>query len=210
MASYSGSGWNEYRALSVRMLTFPPAKTRGHTRQRLMSLSRLSKWLGCGQDTQDLAFSLLSMALSNPINPDWARTLLEAVPTCGRKAIQDLVLMEHLGRPKAGDESNWQWTLQRLTQDCLSTEDGYIVHSFNTYKHAKTLLALAYLWHAGDKRWVGDEVSRHQVEWMSQHHERLTRSEEATIDTFLVDWRRAGLMAVADGRKSGQERRMKM
>ena len=52
------------------------------------------------------------MALSNPVNPDWARALLEAVPTCGRKAIQDLVLMEHLGRPKAGDESNWQWTLK--------------------------------------------------------------------------------------------------
>ena len=71
-------------------------------------------------------------------------------------------------------------------------------------------MALAYLWRTGDKRWVGDEVSRHQVEWMSQHHERLTRSEEATIDTFLVDWRWAGLMAVADVRKSGQERRMKM
>lgn len=157
---YSGSGWNTFRALSVRTLEFPPAKTRGHIRRRMMSLSRLSRWLGCGQDTQDLAFFLLSMSLSKPVNPDWARALLEAVPTCGRKAIQDLVLMEHLGRPKAGQEAHWQWTLQRLTQDCLSTEDGTIVHSFNTTKHAKTLLALAYLWRAGYKQWVGDEISR--------------------------------------------------
>lgn len=37
---------------------------------------------------------------------------------------------------------------------------------------------------------------------MSQHCDKSTRKDEEAIDIFLTEWRRSGLMAVADVRKN--------
>ena len=198
---YTGSGWNAYRALSIRMLSYAPATTQGHTRRRLMSLVRLSRWLGCSQDLQDLSFSLLSMSLTHEVKIDWAKALLEAIPGCGSRAVEDLVLCEHLGKPQAGQEDTWQWVLQRLIQTRL-TPDKQVSYSFDLAKHTKTLLVVCYLWRASDKQWVGDGADRAQVAWMSQHRDSSTRKDEEAINTFLAEWRRVGLVAVADVREN--------
>ena len=202
----AGPGASELFDLCYHALDYEAPSNKTHTRKLLSTLARLSKWAGHDETTDIIALTLLKEALLAG-QAQWARALLEASPPQAARPIYDFSLYSAMRFPDDDQTGDWQWTMERLTHECLGLGETRAYYSIDGVNNANALLALAHLWRAnGERRTSTVDMADEKVEWMARHRETLGRRDEEIVNRFLAGWRRERLAWLSEEGDGGPGR----
>lgn len=200
---YAGSGVSDLFQLCARTLDYDVPATKTETRNHLAALGKMSKWVGFEETVEDLTYFLLENALLEG-HGRWAKSLLEAKPLLCPRIVNDDPICRNLKLPANDQAGAWQWTMERLTQECLESVGSAGHYSRDAVKNANTLLTLAYLWQGnGEQRTTTSDMADEKVGWMARHRETLGRQDEEIVNRFLAGWRRERLVGMGGEMSAG-------
>lgn len=189
--------------LCARTLDYDVPATKAATRNHLLALGKVSKWVEFEVTAEDLAYFLLEIALPGG-KGRWAKALLEAKPLLCPRIVNDDPICRNLKLPANDQAGAWQWTMERLTQECLESVGSAGHYSRDAVKNANTLLTLAYLWQGnGEQRTTTSDMADEKVDWMARHRETLGRQDEEIVNRFLAGCRRERLVGLGGEMSAG-------